>query len=107
MERHLLRGGPYGDTTLTFLPLPRLDISASLLRGKWLRGADIRLLVPDDVDSLLRAQADEVRRCWAHSDPTPPADSAAHGTAPDCSGSHRSGSHCSGPHYSGKDSPCE
>ncbi|MBZ2173064.1 nicotinate (nicotinamide) nucleotide adenylyltransferase [Nitratidesulfovibrio sp. SRB-5] len=121
-ERHLLRGGPYGDTTLTFLPLPRLDISASLLRGKWLRGADIRLLVPDDVDSLLRAQADEVRRCWAHAAPAPHADPAMHGiapscsasdcatpdcSAPHCSGSHCSGSHRSGQHGSGKDSPCE
>lgn len=63
-ERHLLRGGPYGDTVLTYLPLPRLDISASLLRDKWLRGADIRLLVPDDVDRLLRTHANVVRRCW-------------------------------------------
>jgi len=97
MERHLLPGGPYGDTTLTFLPLPRLDISASLLRGKWLRGADIRLLVPDDVDTLLRAHVDEVRRCWAHAAPDTLATPAPHG-----SGSHGSGSHCSD-----KDTPCE
>ncbi len=81
-ERHLLGDGPYGDTTLTFLPLPRLDISASLLRGKWLRGADIRLLVPDDVDTLLRAHADEVRRCWAHASPTPHAPPVPHGSCP-------------------------
>ncbi|WP_353118045.1 nicotinate (nicotinamide) nucleotide adenylyltransferase [Nitratidesulfovibrio sp.] len=97
MERHLLPGGPYGDTTLTFLPLPRLDISASLLRGKWLRGADIRLLVPDDVDTLLRAHVDEVRRCWAHAAPDTLATPAPHG----------SGSHCFCPHCSDKDTPCE
>ena len=102
MERPLLRGGPYGTTTLTFLPLPRLDISASLLRGKWLRGADIRLLVPDDVDSLLRAQADEVRRCWAHSRAVPPAGPVPHGSNPHCSAAR-----CSGPHGSDKDTPCE
>lgn len=97
MERHLLPVGPYGDTTLTFLPLPRLDISASLLRGKWLRGADIRLLVPDGVDQLLHAHADAVRRCWAHSAPVPHA-----APTPHCSGSH-----CFGPHCSDKDAPCE
>lgn len=63
-ERHLLPNGPYGDTTVTFLPLPRLDISATLLREKWLRGGDVRLLVPDDVNALLLAHADEIRRCW-------------------------------------------
>ncbi len=98
-ERHLLPGGPYGDTTLTFLPLPRLDISASLLRGKWLRGADIRLLVPDDVDSLLRAHADEVRRCWMSAADTPQATAPRPGCRPPCP---------SGPSKAPpKDAPCE
>lgn len=88
MERHLLPGGPYGETTLTFLPLPRLDISASLLRAKWLRGADIRLLVPDGVDELLRTYADAVRSCWAS------ATQGAH------SALHRQ-------HCPTKDAPCE
>ncbi|MEG6504904.1 nicotinate-nicotinamide nucleotide adenylyltransferase [Nitratidesulfovibrio sp. 1201_IL3209] len=98
-ERHLLPGGPYGDTTLTFLPLPRLDISASLLRGKWLRGADIRLLVPDDVDSLLRAHADAVRRCWTPAANTPQVPAPHPGCRPPCPpGSLKDAS---------KDTPCE
>lgn len=96
-EHHLLPGGPYGNTTLTFLPLPRLDISASLLRGKWLRGADIRLLVPDDVDSLLRAHADEVRHCWAQAATAPQAARASL-----CYGPPGSAAHCPD-----KDAPCE
>lgn len=51
-------------TRLIYLPLPRLDISASLLRDKWLCGADITHLVPDPVLTLLRENAATVAECW-------------------------------------------
>ena len=36
-----------------YLPLPHLDISASLLRAKWLLGESIRYLTPDPVIDIL------------------------------------------------------
>lgn len=50
--------------TCDFLPVPRLDISSSFVRERWLAGRDIHGLTPDDVLDGLEAHRDEVRRAW-------------------------------------------
>lgn len=47
-----------------FLPLPRLDISASLLRRRFVEGRDLRWLVPERVRVLMEARREELLRCW-------------------------------------------
>ncbi len=50
--------------TCDFLPVPRLDISSSFVRERWLAGRDIRALVPDGVLDLMEARREEIRRAW-------------------------------------------
>ena len=40
------------------------DISASLLRAKWLLGESIRYLTPDPVIDILDTYKEDVRLCW-------------------------------------------
>lgn len=68
MRLRLPRGG-----SLHYLPLPRLDISATLVRRHWLADRDIRLLVPDPVPAMLDAQRELIRRCWAGAPAAAPA----------------------------------
>lgn len=60
-----------GGTRLIYLPLPRLDISASLIRDKWMAGSDISLLVPDAVRNIMRENATTLAACWGSPDVTP------------------------------------
>lgn len=60
---HLPDGG-----RCTFLPVPRLDISASFVRRRWLAGRDVHGLVPDGALALLGARREEVNRIWAEAD---------------------------------------
>ena len=53
-----------GGTHCRFLVMPPLDISASLVREKWLRGHDIRFLVPDPVLHVLQQHEQAVTACW-------------------------------------------
>jgi nicotinate-nucleotide adenylyltransferase len=53
-----------GGTVCRFLVMPPLDVSASLIRTKWLRGQDISFLVPDAALSILRANRDLVTSLW-------------------------------------------
>lgn len=64
-EGELLYAAPSKDTVCLFLPLPLLDISASAVRVKWIRGESIRYLTPDPVISGLETHADEIRDCWS------------------------------------------
>lgn len=48
----------------SFLPLPRLDISASAVRERWLAGRDIHALVPEGVRQLLDKHREEVTQTW-------------------------------------------
>lgn len=50
--------------TCDFLPVPRLDISSSFVRERWLAGRDIRALVPDGVLNLMETRREEIRRVW-------------------------------------------
>lgn len=57
---------PSGRTVRTLL-IPRLEISASLVRERWLAGRDLRLLVPARVLRELEARRDEVTALWTQS----------------------------------------
>ena len=52
-ENNLLSAAITDETSCLYLPLPHLDISASLLRAKWLLGESIRYLTPDPVIDIL------------------------------------------------------
>lgn len=54
-----------GGGVCSFVPVPRLDISSSLVRERWLAGRDIRGLVPDAVLRVMEERRDEIRRVWA------------------------------------------
>lgn len=53
-----------GGTICRFLIMPPLDISASLIRTKWLNGNDIRFLIPDSALHMLREHQDLVTARW-------------------------------------------
>lgn len=47
-----------------YQPLPRLDISSSLLREKWLTNRDISFLVPKNVEHMLEVYRPMVQEIW-------------------------------------------
>lgn len=49
---------------ISYLSLPRLDVSASLIRARWLGGRSIDYWVPQDVADILQANAEEVKSRW-------------------------------------------
>ncbi|MDR2696254.1 MAG: nicotinate-nicotinamide nucleotide adenylyltransferase [Deltaproteobacteria bacterium] len=53
-----------GGTRLLYLPLARLDISASLLRRRFAAGLDIRFLLPPASLECLEAERGVVEACW-------------------------------------------
>ena len=53
-----------GGHVCRFLVMPPLDISASLVRSKWLRGEDIRFLVPDAALAILHNRKGDISACW-------------------------------------------
>ena len=63
-ENNLLSAAITDETSCLYLPLPHLDISASLLRAKWLLGESIRYLTPDPVIDILDTYKEDVRLCW-------------------------------------------
>lgn len=50
--------------TIHFLPQPRLDISATLIRERWLAGRDITYLVPRAVRDIMYANKERINCCW-------------------------------------------
>lgn len=62
-------------TQLLYLPLPRLDVSASLLRERWIAGKSIDYLLPHNSLEVLRAHREQSLKIWnpvprsANSDP--------------------------------------
>lgn len=48
----------------SYLPFPRLDINASLIRERWLAGRCIDYWVPREVTELLAKNSETVRSCW-------------------------------------------
>ena len=51
---------------IQFLPLPRLDISSSLIRKKWLKGESLDYLLPENVQRLLQEHEISLHRYWQH-----------------------------------------
>lgn len=49
---------------LCFLPLPRLDISASIIREKWRKGKSLDFLLPQNVLKYLKKHEAELNSCW-------------------------------------------
>lgn len=54
---------PWG-ARLLYLPLPRLDISASAIRQRWLEGRSVRFLMPDAALDILTERRPFVDACW-------------------------------------------
>jgi nicotinate-nucleotide adenylyltransferase len=48
-----------------FLSTPRLDVSATLVRERWLAGRSISCLVPGRVRTALEAESQKVREAWS------------------------------------------
>lgn len=60
----LLEASPVRGRRCFFLPVPRLDISASKVRALWCAGAELRYLVPDAALAVMSAQRGILERCW-------------------------------------------
>lgn len=58
---------PWG-SRLIYLPLPRMDISASDIRQRWLAGRSTHLLLPDAVLDVLEEHRSIVSHCWGADD---------------------------------------
>lgn len=54
-----------GDHNIYFLPQPRIDVSATLIRERWLQDRDISYLVPDSVLKIMNDYADIITECWS------------------------------------------
>ncbi len=52
------------ETTLLYLPVPRLDVSSSLVRKAWREGRNVSCLLPPGVEEALRGQREEVDKVW-------------------------------------------
>ncbi|MFA7166033.1 MAG: hypothetical protein WC124_09380, partial [Desulfoplanes sp.] len=51
---------------ICYLEMPRLDISASMIRTKWATGRSLRFLVPGTVEKYLEENRQEVGRYWGN-----------------------------------------
>lgn len=49
---------------VSYLALPRLDVSASLIRSRWLAGRSIDYWVPHEVIEILQENSAAVKTCW-------------------------------------------
>ncbi|HVZ52900.1 MAG TPA: nicotinate (nicotinamide) nucleotide adenylyltransferase [Pseudolabrys sp.] len=47
------------------LPLPRIEVSSSLVRSRWLEGRSLAYLVPDKAIEVLQAHRAEVTKLWS------------------------------------------
>ncbi|OBQ57667.1 nicotinate-nucleotide adenylyltransferase [Halodesulfovibrio spirochaetisodalis] len=53
-----------GSNSIYFLPQPRIDVSATLIRERWMQDRDISYLVPDSVHKIMHDYADIITECW-------------------------------------------
>ena len=54
-----------GTHSIYYLPQPRIDISATLIRERWLEDRDISYLVPDSVLKIMHDYGDVLTECWS------------------------------------------
>ena len=52
------------ETTLLYLPVPRLDVSSSLVRKIWREGRSVSCLLPPGVEKALRDQREKIDNVW-------------------------------------------
>ena len=66
-ERQTIRliGEVAGGGSCTFLPVPRLDISSTFIRERWLEVRSLSGLIPEASLAVLKAQAVQVTDCWS------------------------------------------
>ncbi len=57
---HLPEGGRF-----IYMPLPHLEISASFVRDRWLRGGNVRLLMPEGARNILENERKLAQKCWS------------------------------------------
>ncbi len=55
-----------GGGRMLYLPQPRLEISSSLVRQRWLERRSLDFLVPRGVQDLLHTHASDVAEVWQH-----------------------------------------
>ncbi len=48
-----------------YMPLPHLEISASFVRDRWLRGGNVRLLMPEAARNILEKERCIAQKCWS------------------------------------------
>lgn len=60
-----LAGELAGGGRCTYLPVPRLDISSTFIRQRWLEGRSLAGLVPEGVLAMLEAHRDIVTESWS------------------------------------------
>ena len=53
-----------GGKSIRHISMPRLDVSSSMIRSRWLAGKNIRWLVPDPVKDYLDLYREEIQRVW-------------------------------------------
>ena len=54
----------HGHGECTYLPLPRLDISSTFIRKRWLEGKNLAGLLQDQEITVLQQNSDVVSSCW-------------------------------------------
>ncbi len=52
------------NTRISYLKIPRLEISSSLIRARWTAGRNVRWLVPEEVEAVLRDCSDQCLEAW-------------------------------------------
>jgi nicotinate-nucleotide adenylyltransferase len=50
---------------ISFFSIPRIDVSSSMVRSRWLAGKNIQWLVSDQIKKYLDLYRDEVRAVWS------------------------------------------
>ncbi len=49
---------------ISYLSVPRIDVSSSMIRSRWLAGKSVQWLVPDQVKNYLDLNEDKISRFW-------------------------------------------
>lgn len=61
---NITAGYTVGQHNIYFLQQPRIDVSATLIRKRWMQDRDVSYLVPDSVHKIMHDYADIITECW-------------------------------------------